>query len=72
MLAGMNRRSNIYRALMKNPGFAVVHDQQRVYARNLEVPPAVGLEQRGLSRTPMASSRREEESSGCARRRWTC
>ena len=36
--AGMNRRSNIYRALMTNPGFAVVHDKQRVYARNLEVP----------------------------------
>jgi CubicO group peptidase (beta-lactamase class C family) len=37
-LAGMNRRSNIYRALVTNPGFAVVHDEQRVYARNLEVP----------------------------------
>ena len=37
-LAGMNRRSNIYRALMTNPGFAMAHDEQRVYARNLEVP----------------------------------
>jgi CubicO group peptidase (beta-lactamase class C family) len=38
MFAGMNRRSNIYRALVTNPGFAVAHDDQRVYARNLEVP----------------------------------
>lgn len=37
-LDGMNRRSNIYRALMINPGSAVSHDEQRVYARNLEVP----------------------------------
>lgn len=35
---GMNRRSNIYRALNVNPGFGVVHDPQRVYARDLEVP----------------------------------
>jgi CubicO group peptidase (beta-lactamase class C family) len=34
----MNRRSNIYRALVVNPGSAVVHDEQRIYARNLEVP----------------------------------
>jgi CubicO group peptidase (beta-lactamase class C family) len=36
--AGMNHRSNLYRALMKNPGFAVALDDERVYARNLEVP----------------------------------
>ena len=34
----MNRRSNIYRALVVNPGSAVYLDEQRVYARNLEVP----------------------------------
>jgi CubicO group peptidase (beta-lactamase class C family) len=34
----MNRRSNIYRALQINPGTAVYFDEQRVYARNLEVP----------------------------------
>jgi CubicO group peptidase (beta-lactamase class C family) len=34
----MNRHSNIYRALITNPGFAITHDEQRVYARNLEVP----------------------------------
>jgi CubicO group peptidase (beta-lactamase class C family) len=38
MLEGMNRRSNIYRALVTNPGFAIAHDEQRVYARVLEVP----------------------------------
>jgi CubicO group peptidase (beta-lactamase class C family) len=34
----MNPRSNIYRALVTNPGFAIAHDEQRVYARDLEVP----------------------------------
>jgi hypothetical protein len=34
----MNRRSNIYRALMTNPGAGVYQDHERVYARNLEVP----------------------------------
>jgi CubicO group peptidase (beta-lactamase class C family) len=34
----MNRRSNIHRALEMNPGTGVYFDQQRVYARNLEVP----------------------------------
>ena len=38
MLDGMNHRSNLYRALVKNPGFAIAHDDRRVYARNLEVP----------------------------------
>jgi CubicO group peptidase (beta-lactamase class C family) len=38
MVEGMNRRSNIYRALVINPGFAIAHDEQHVYARNLEVP----------------------------------
>jgi CubicO group peptidase (beta-lactamase class C family) len=38
MVEGMNPRSNIYRALVTNPGFAIAHDDQHVYARNLEVP----------------------------------
>ena len=42
-LDSMNRRSNIYRALMINPGSAVSHDEQRVYARNLEVPSGGGV-----------------------------
>ena len=43
MLVGINRRSNIYRALVTNPGFAIAHDEQRVYARNLEVPSGGGV-----------------------------
>ena len=38
MLVGINPRSNIYRALVTNPGFAISHDDQHVYSRNLEVP----------------------------------
>ena len=38
MLEGINPRSNIYRALVTNPGFAIAQDEERVYARNLEVP----------------------------------
>ena len=37
-LEGMNPRSNIYRALIVNPGASVYLDEQRIYARNLEVP----------------------------------
>ena len=37
-LEALNRRSNIYRALEVNPGTRVYFDEQRVYARNLEVP----------------------------------
>jgi CubicO group peptidase (beta-lactamase class C family) len=37
-LEALNPRSNIYRALEINPGTRVYFDEQRVYARNLEVP----------------------------------
>ena len=37
-LEAMNRHSNIYRALVVNPGAGVYSDPQRIYARNLEVP----------------------------------
>ena len=37
-LEGLNPHSNIYRALIVNPGASVYLDEQRVYARNLEVP----------------------------------
>jgi len=37
-LAFMNRRSNINRALVRNPGSAIALDERRVYSRNLEVP----------------------------------
>lgn len=43
MLETMNHRSNIYRALVINPGSAVYQDEQRVYARNLEVPSGGGV-----------------------------
>jgi CubicO group peptidase (beta-lactamase class C family) len=39
-LEAMNRRSNIYRALI---GSALPHDDQRVYARNLEIPSGGGV-----------------------------
>lgn len=42
-LEAMNPRSNIYRALVTNPGFAVYLDEHRVYARNLEVPSGGGV-----------------------------
>lgn len=42
-LDAMNPRSNIYRALEVNPGTAVYHDEQRIYARNLEVPSGNGV-----------------------------
>jgi CubicO group peptidase (beta-lactamase class C family) len=42
-LEAMNHRSNIYRALVINPGSAVYQDEQRVYARNLEVPSGGGV-----------------------------
>jgi CubicO group peptidase (beta-lactamase class C family) len=50
-LDAMNRRSIFYRALQINPGTAVYRDEQRVYARNLEVPSggAVG-DARGIAR----------------------
>jgi len=50
-LAFMNRRSNINRALVRNPGSAIALDDRRIYARNLEVPSggAVGTA-RGIAR----------------------
>ena len=37
-LVAMNPLSNIYRALVVNPGAGVYLDEHRIYARNLEVP----------------------------------
>jgi CubicO group peptidase (beta-lactamase class C family) len=42
-LAAINPRSNIYRALVTNPGSAIVHDEERIYARELEVPSGGGV-----------------------------
>jgi CubicO group peptidase (beta-lactamase class C family) len=50
-LAALDRRSNIYRALTVNPGSEVVHDAERIYARNLEVPSGGGVgTARGIAR----------------------
>lgn len=37
-LAFMNPRSNIHRALVRNPGSAITLDDRRIYSRDLEVP----------------------------------
>jgi CubicO group peptidase (beta-lactamase class C family) len=42
-LATLYPRSNIYRALITNPGAAICQDEERVYARNLEVPSGGGV-----------------------------
>jgi len=50
-LDSMNHRSNIYRALMTNPGSVIALDEERVYARNLEVPSGGGVgTARGIAR----------------------
>lgn len=42
-LDSLNPRSNIHRALIANPGSAICEDEQRIYARNLEVPSGGGV-----------------------------
>jgi CubicO group peptidase (beta-lactamase class C family) len=42
-LAALSHRSNIYRALVVNPGSEIVHDKDRIYLRNLEVPSGGGV-----------------------------
>ena len=39
----MNPHSNIYRALVTNPGAGVYQDEHRIYARDLEVPSGGGV-----------------------------
>ncbi len=50
-LDAFNRRSNIYRALIANPGTSICLDAERIYAREFEVPSggAVGTA-RGIAR----------------------
>lgn len=43
MLASLNHRSDIYRALIANPGADIARDPKRIYARNLEVPSGGGV-----------------------------
>ena len=42
-LATLYPRSNIYKALIRNPGSALTLDKQRIYARNFEVPAGGGV-----------------------------
>jgi CubicO group peptidase (beta-lactamase class C family) len=42
-VSAMNHHSNIYRALVVNPGSEIVHDRERVYVRDLEVPSGGGV-----------------------------
>lgn len=42
-LAAFNRKSNIYRALITNPGAAISLDDEHIYARNFEVPSGGGV-----------------------------
>lgn len=42
-LDSLSARSNIYRALVVNPGSAIVHDKATIYSRNLEVPSGGGV-----------------------------
>ena len=42
-IEAMNPRSNIHRALSVNPGARIYQDEQRIYARNLEVPSGGGV-----------------------------
>lgn len=39
----LNSHSNIYRALAANPGSAIVHDEETIYSRDLEVPSGGGV-----------------------------
>jgi CubicO group peptidase (beta-lactamase class C family) len=43
LFEGLNRRSNISRALSVNPGTGIYLDESRVYTRNLEVPAGNGV-----------------------------
>jgi CubicO group peptidase (beta-lactamase class C family) len=42
-LASLYPRSNIYRALITNPGAAICLDKKRIYSRNVEVPSGGGV-----------------------------
>ena len=42
-LATLYPRSNIYKALIRNPGSALTLDKKRIYARNFEVPAGGGV-----------------------------
>jgi CubicO group peptidase (beta-lactamase class C family) len=61
-LATLNHRSNIYRALVINPGSSVYMDRDRIYARNLEAPSGGAVTTaRGLARAYSAFARGDGE-----------
>ena len=61
-LSAMSHRSNIYRALVVNPGSEIVHDAARVYVRDLEVPSGGGVgSARGIARAYGVFAARGEE-----------
>jgi len=43
VIDGMNPHSNMYRALVANPGTEFIRDAQKIYVRNLEVPSGGGV-----------------------------
>lgn len=42
-MATLDHNSNIYRALVANPGSGIVHDRERIFSRDLEVPSGGGV-----------------------------
>jgi hypothetical protein len=64
-LASLYPHSNIYRALITNPGAAICLDEDRVYSRNLEVPSGGGVgTARAIAQASARSRRRARP--GCA------
>ena len=43
LLAALNKRSVLYRSVIANPGTLLGHDEQRIFARDLEVPSGGGV-----------------------------
>jgi len=52
-----NRRSNIHRALIANPGAEIARDARRIYARDLEVPSGGGVGTARAIGSPAATTR---------------
>jgi CubicO group peptidase (beta-lactamase class C family) len=71
-LESMNRHSNIYRALVTNPGSAVYQDKACILRAISKCRPVAASAPRGALRTRTASSQLADGSWGCIRRRWTC
>ena len=68
----MNPRSNIYRALVINPGQACTWINSASTPASWKCRRGMPSARRGRSRAPTACSRRADASSGCAQRRSSC